>query len=299
MSKVVNTNSLALHLKKVLDKAIQSDSGVLKFISYQIHKNNNVVTLSSHIVTSRNGVLYLHAMSYVNGLFKVTTFISGKGAVNNSLSESADKYLTDVYLAGNTGGLDLYCAYIEEEGYIFSTPTSINLGCLYVPSKPNPKYKNYYIAITQSLTYMLRANIQRLRMLGVKKYTLGSVLDADGIKKEFGDATLDVFVVRKQRGFYSEISLGFTSKGTLYKLEYLPNDTPKCDSPISITVSRYNDDGEEELYEVTNLSKSYIDVLISFVEYLEKVFELIYGKNSENHYYAIDLISHYNPYIRL
>lgn len=299
MSNVVGANSLAFHLKSVLDKTIQSDSGVVKYISYQIHKYNDVVSLSSHIVTNRNGVLYLHAISYVRGVFKVTTFIEGKGAVNNSISESADESLTSVYIAGNTKNLDLFYAYSADEGYSFATPTSFNLGCLSVPSQFNLQCNDYYKAITQSLTYMLRAKIQRLRMLGVKKYTLGNVLDSEGIKKEFSDANLDVFVLRKRCGVYYEITLGFTSKGTHYKLEYLPDDTPKCDSPISITVSRFRKDSSDELYEVITLDESYIDVLISFVEYLEEVFERLYGKDSGTHSYAINLSFHHQPYIRL
>lgn len=291
MTKVVDTNSLALHLKAVLDKSVQDNTGFVKYLSYQIHKKGSTFSLSSHIVTHRNGALYLHAMSYKGGLFKVTTFIDGKGAVTNQTFEPADEYLTNVYSSGNSKGLDLFYAYSSEEGYSFAIYTPHNLGGLSVPSKFNLKCNLYYKAIVQSISYMFRASVSRLRMLRYKKYTFGNVLTSEELKKEFSDAVVDMLVVGKQKGVYREISLGFISKGTFYKLEYLPDDTSECNIPLYITVSRYNDNGEEELYEVVPLDKSYKDTLISFTEYLHGVVGLIFGGTQDTHYYSINVSS--------
>lgn len=289
MFNVIDTNSLAQHLKEVLDKAVDSDSGVVKFMSYQVHDEGGSRTLSSHIVTYRGGNLYLHAISYSRGVYSVTTFIGGKGKVTNKVSEDADSYLQKVYFAGNPNGKDLFYAYSAEEGYSFSNYTDNNKGALAVPSNFGLQCRNYYLAITQALSYMLRAKVSRLRMLGVKKYTFGNVLDSEGIKKEFSDAEVDVFVADVKDGIYTEISLEFRSKGTHYKLEYLPTYTSDGLHPLSIIVSRYSDNEDEDFSEVVPLDKSYKDVLISFMDYLHEVIGLIHsGRNTYSYGFNVD-----------
>lgn len=297
------------HLIFVLEQYIyKSDCINILFTSYQIHEEagGNLI-VSSHMVVRFSNEVHFHAITYNKGAYTVTTFIEGRGKVTKVVKN----YFTDdinslrrIYdykkysVGGVPEGADFVYIYGSDMSKDFNRFVYNNKGALSVPSQFNLSSKIYYDAIINSLSYMLRAKVSRLRMLGVKKYT-GKTLSTGGITKEFSDAQVDILVVNKVNGRYNEISLGFKSKGTHYKLDYLPCTTPKGENPASITVSRFNDRGVEEFSEVNTLNKSYVDVLISFTDYLHEVLELIYGVNSETYSYAINVNSIHNPIIQL
>lgn len=292
----------------VLEEYIyKSDCTNVLFASYQIHEEGGILKASSHMVVRFRREVHLHTITYSRDTYTVTTFTEGRGKVTKVIKNfftDHDGFLKRIYdykrysVSELPEGADFIYMYGSDMPKDFNRYTDKNNGALAVPSQFNLSSKIYYEAIIQSLSYMLRAKVSRLRMLGVKKY-VGVSRTAGAITKEFSDAQVDILVAKKLNGKYAEISLGFKSRGTHYKLEYLPNITPQGENPASITVSRFNGNGNEELYEVVSLDSSYEDVLISFTDYLHEVLELIYGVNSNTYSYAINVNSIHNPIFHL
>lgn len=296
-------------LMYVLEQYIYKSEFVhVLFMSFQIHEEGGNFTVSSHMVTRFRNEVHFHAITYNKGAYTVTTFIEGRGKVTkvikNFFVRDDSLPLQRIYnykkysVRELPEVVDFIYIYGSDMPKEFNRFTDKNIGALAVPSQFNLSSRIYYEAIIQSLSYMLRAKVSRLRMLGVKKY-VGVSRTAGNITKDFSDAQVDIFVVNKRGGRYSEISLGFKSRGTHYKLEYLPDVNPVNGSPAIITVSRFNANGDEEFYNVVSLDSRYVDVLISFAEYLHEVLELIYGVNSDTYSYAINVNSIHNPIIQL
>lgn len=302
----IDSNTTATYLKSILDSAAYLYTGTVEFMSYQIHIVANKVTMLSHIVTSNQGHLCLHSLSYENGVFKVNTFAGSKGIISKNVAKEADTFLKQVYLSGYTNGsfldrsftpsqevlysiangnyggenVDLFYAYSLKEGYSFSAYTT-HAGCLSTPYYFKHTSHAYYFAIMSAATNLFRNKISNLRMLQAKKYNLDRSMTPEELENHLINAEVVAFHAKKVKGNFVEINLGFKTPDVKYNIVYNPEEN----MPLSIVVSKFF----EADSHVINLDNKYEEIVATFMNYLYKVVEFLF-QNSELYFYSFDTV---------